>query len=170
MNILDIDWMKKVKEKNEANFKKATVLELGSRDVNGNSWKLFEECNMTGIDWIAGVNVTYVMRCDETKFDKDTFDTIISLNHLEHDPYWEKSLSNNFPFLKKDGLLALRWADIKSSGHSLDSDPSGQHEYHPKALETVENFVKENGFEILEAGRQLNPSIGIMAFVVARKK
>ena len=146
-------------------------MELGSRDLNGNAWDLFENCEMTGVDWESGKNVTHVMKCHETKFKKESFDVLVTINHLEHDPYWEKSLQHNYPALKKGGLFILRWASTGSSEHSIEHDPSGEDGYYPKSLNDIIHFLKKKlDVEVLEEGQKSNDYIGLMAWVIAKKK
>jgi SAM-dependent methyltransferase len=125
---------------------------------------------MTGVDWIAGPHVTHVMQASQTDFPQQSFDVVMSFNHLEHDPFWEESLLHNLPSLKDGGLFILRWATHESGKHGPEFDPTHQGGYYPKTLEEVVTFLQSNGLKILERSKDINPYIGMMANIVARKK
>jgi hypothetical protein len=148
-------------------------LELGSLDVNGSVWDLYENCSISGVDWVAGPHVTNVMKCTETEFEPETFGMIISLNHLEHDPFWKDSLRHNLPSLMVGGMIFMKWASTQSSKHSLDLDPSEQLGYYPKELSEVLEFLNVNYREfrlkIVDKGTEHNPSIGMMAYILVEK-
>jgi hypothetical protein len=174
MNQLDINQMQRLKEKYKRLFKNQKILELGSLDMNGSVWDLFENCEMTGVDWVAGPHVTHVMKCSDTEFKPETFAFIISLNHMEHDPYWEQSLKHNIPALMVGGMMFLKWCSTHSSKHCAEYDPSGKLGYYPKELNEVMNFFNVNYREFrlkaIDKGTEHNPSIGMMAYILLEKR
>lgn len=169
MNILDLNFINKAKDLFPKYFEKGIkILELGALDVNGNVREPFAG-KFTGVDWTAGKGVDIVVPAKETTFDPDSFDVILSVNHLEHDPDWQESLGHNFPALKQDGLLILRWAGMGSAPHGPEFDPHGEHGYYPKSMAEVIEWLKQNDMLIeLEYGDS-NPYIGPMMNVIARK-
>ncbi len=166
MNDLDIKWAERVKEKYPDSFKNKNVLELGSLDVNGNVWDLFENSSFTGVDWIKGKNVHVVSMAHQTKFQEGIFDAMISFNHLEHDPHWEKSLKHNLPALKDGSLILLRWATKSSQKHGPEFDPSHENGYYPIDIEEIEKFCSENNIRVEETEKEQNPYVGLMGSVV----
>lgn len=169
MNILDLDFINLAKERHPEFFGKGKkILELGALDVNGNVRGPFEG-DFTGVDWTEGKGVDIAVPAKETDFKPETFDVLLSVNHLEHDPDWQESLGHNFPALKRGGLLLLRWAGMGSSAHGPEFDPHGEHGYYPKGMPEVVEFLKQQGIVIdLEYGNQ-NPYIGPMMNVIAKK-
>lgn len=170
MNILDKNFIVRAKNRFPEFFKEKKILEIGSLDVNGNLWDSFDDCQMTGVDWVAGQNVTVVTKAHETQFDNDSFDVLMSVNHLEHDPIWEESLGHNLPSLKTGGLILLRWAGMGSGRHGPEFDPNGKNGYYPKSLEDLIVFLRENNIEIIESYNDHNPYIGRMCNIIAIKK
>jgi SAM-dependent methyltransferase len=79
----------KVKAQFPDRFRNKRVLDVGSLDINGSNKYLFENCEYTGIDLGPGKNVDVV--CPAHEF-LGSFDTIISTEAFEHDPYFEKTL------------------------------------------------------------------------------
>lgn len=168
MNIMDKTWLEGVKRAYPQYFTGVKVLELGSLDVNGSMWELFEDCEMTGVDWIAGPHVTHVMKAAETSFEPETFDVLLSFNHLEHDPFWKESLAHNLSALKPDALIILRWATRSSGKHGPHFDPDHKDGYYPKDMLEVLEFLRDQGITILSQSQDQNPAIGIMANILAR--
>lgn len=172
MNPKDHNWLNKIKEEYPKFFKNKRVLELGSRTINGTVREHFEDCDFVGVDWIDGQDVDVVCYAHETKFDKK-FDVLISFSMLEHDNFWEKSLTHNLEYLKDGGLVLLSWAGKGSNPHGIDYGTDienyevfsnedsrykkllkeyrkeGKH-YFPKSLEEVKKLLEKNGVEVLE--------------------
>lgn len=169
MNELDLDFIALAKEKYPEAFNGVKVLEIGALDVNGNVRGPFENCEFTGIDWAEGKNVDIVVPAKDTEFSANTFDVLLSFNHLEHDPDWTESLGHNFPAVKSGGFLLLRWATRASSAHGPEFDPHGEQGYYPKDLEEVMEYLQKQGMEILFRSRDHNPYIGVMANIIAKK-
>jgi len=86
-------------------FKRTTVLDCGSLDINGSNRLLFEDCHYTGIDIGPGKNVDLIYKTHEFNACDELYDTIISTSCFEHDRYWDRSLLNIVRMLKKGGLF-----------------------------------------------------------------
>ena len=170
MNELDHIWLRELKKKYPDSFKSAKVLELGSYNVNGTVRDHFEYCTFIGVDWREGKDVDVVSMAHETILEKEYFDTLISDNMFEHDPYWEKSINNSLQFLKKDGMIFFRFAGPDTVEHNLDGDPSKENRYYPKSKEVVVNFLESLGVKVLDSSSESNPSLaGQMISIVAQK-
>jgi len=169
MNILDLNFINRAKTEHPTFFKGKKVLEIGALDVNGNVREPFEDCKFTGIDWAPGKNVDIVVPAKETTFDPNSFDVLLSVNHLEHDPDWQESIGHNLPALKQDGLILLRWAGIGSAPHGPEFDPHGAQGYYPKSMADVLEYLKSQDILILTEYGDANPYIGPMMNVIARK-
>lgn len=166
MNQLDIDWLQRRKDAHPEEFINRRVLEIGSLDVNGNVRDLFHNTSFVGVDWKEGKNVEVVSLAHETHFE-ERFNTLLSMNHLEHDPYWEKSLDHNLQYLSPGALLYIRWGTEKSQRHGDEFDPSHTG-YHPKTMQQVKDFLEKNGIKIFDAVEEHNPYIGVMGGIIAR--
>lgn len=86
------------------------VLEIGSLDINGSIRSLFENCTYTGLDLAPGPGVDVV--CEGQKYDAPdaSFDTVISCEVMEHNPYWQETMKNMIRMLKPGGLLVMSCA------------------------------------------------------------
>jgi len=169
MNQLDLNFIERAKSSYPAFFKGKKVLEVGALDVNGNVRGPFEDCEFLGVDWIEGKNVDVVMKGADTKLPKESFDVLLSANHLEHDPEWEETLTKVLESLKPGGLILFRWATRKSSAHGPEFDPHGEQGYYPKDVPEIVEFLQKKGIAILLEYADQNPSIGVMGNVLARK-
>lgn len=169
MNELDRTWLREVRRKYPDFFSNKNVLEIGALDVNGNVRDLWINSKFTGVDWKEGKNVDVVCLAHDTKFKKDQFDQILSVNHLEHDPYWKKSLIHNFKWLKDGGIVFVRWATVSSSKHGPEFDPKHEDGYYGKNLEDVVQFLQAYPqIEIIWKNTDFNKDIGQMANVIAQ--
>lgn len=169
MNQLDLNFIEHAKEKYPVYFKDVAVLEIGAQDVNGNVRGPFENCTFTGVDWVEGKNVDIVCPAKDLDLPLESFNVLLSVNHLEHDPDWTESLKKTLSFLKPGGMLLLRWAGIGSAAHGPEFDPHGKLGYYPKSMAEVLEFLKAEGMAITEEYGDHNPYIGPMMNVIAQK-
>ena len=124
------------------------VAEFGSFDINGSIRVCFDCSDYTGIDWIAGPCVDLVSLAHEVPFDPNAFDTVVSASMLEHDPYWERSLTKMAEVLKKDGLLAISWGAARNLLHNLEIAPDGK--FHALKAGLVIQFLENLGLYVHE--------------------
>lgn len=115
-------------------FSGGAVLDCGSLDINGNNRYLFDGCQYTGIDIVAGRNVDVVTRIHEFSPGK-TYKTVISTEMLEHDEYWRASLQNMFALTQPGGLLLLTAAGTGRPEH-------GTSEHHPGDSPLTHGYYK----------------------------
>lgn len=122
------DWLERIKEKYPATFKDRHVCEMGSLIVNGSPRDLFENCAYTGVDFHHGEGVDVVSLAHEFKPpDRQRYQTVISTEMLEHDPYWALSIGRMLELLEKDGDLIISAASPKRGRHNLKSAPDGKY-------------------------------------------
>jgi len=88
-------------------FNGCKVLEIGSLNVNGTVRDFFKGCDYTGVDIVEGKDVDVVSLCHELEYEDGSFDTIISAECFEHDPFIKESLSNILRMLKVGGLFVF---------------------------------------------------------------
>lgn len=169
MNPQDKAWLAKIKQRQPRFFTGKDILELGSQDVTGaNVWTMFENCRITGVDPINGPNVTLNIRAAHTNFAPESFDVVMSFNHLEHDPDWQQSIAHNLPALKVGGLLMMRCCNWGSAAHGPNLDPSGKRGYYPKTPDDLAQFAIRNGLVITENGKDQNWQ-GPISYLLAQK-
>ncbi|HET9553441.1 MAG TPA: class I SAM-dependent methyltransferase [Anaeromyxobacteraceae bacterium] len=109
-------------------FSRATVLEIGSLDINGTIRSAFTNCQYTGIDVAAGPGVDVV--CEGQQYDAadDSFDIVISCEVMEHNPHWVETFKNMVRLSKRDGLIVMTCGSLGRPEHgtsrsNIDASP-----------------------------------------------
>ena len=120
------DWCKGLKIAMPRFFKDQAVIEMGSLNVNGSLRPLFDDCVYTGVDVVPGKDVDVVGMFHGIEF-KDVqvlpFDVVCSVNSLEHDMYFDKTLPKMYDILRPGGLMFIS-AGFKWEEHgTLKSAP-----------------------------------------------
>jgi len=148
MHPSNMAYWKHAKEKYPRYFANpSTVAEFGCCNVNGTVRVLFNCDTYIGVDWLKEPDVDVVSLAHEYKPGRQ-FDTIISSSMLEHDPYWDKSLTNMVSLLKDDGILLLSWGGALNGAHCLWSAPDGK--FHALAAAKVRRHLTGLGVFIDE--------------------
>ena len=136
-----MDW---VDEKvQQYGLRKTKTLEVGSRDYNGTVRRLFAN-NYTGVDMEDGPGVDIVARADTLPFRDESFETVVTTEMLEHDPYFWVSLPEMARVLKPGGYLLLTTRGIGFPYHEFPGDywrftgEAIRHLFGHANLETVE--------------------------------
>ena len=131
-------------------FNNCSVIEFGSLNINGTVRKFFKDCDFIGVDWRSGPCVDLISLAHAFEWE-DKFDTVISCQMLEHDPYWKKSLDKMISLVKEYGILILSWGGANCAPHYLETAPDGK--FHALKGEAVYNYlldkiyIKEFGYE-----------------------
>jgi|TARA_B110000908_G_scaffold30050_1_gene35565 SAM-dependent methyltransferase len=119
-------------------FNNSRVLEIGSRSVTDQPTIRchFQDCDYTGVDISDGLYVDVVSKGHEFKSDK-LFDTAISCECFEHDPFYKKTIMNMIDNLRPKGLLIFTCASTGRSEHGTrKSSPESSIEgLHPEDFE-----------------------------------
>ena len=110
------DYIADIKEKNKGAFVGRRVLEVGSLDINGSVRNFFENCDYTGIDVAEGKGVDVVCQGQEYTSD-DPFQTVISCECMEHNPYWKETLHNMYRLLSPGGCMIMTCAGVGRAEH-----------------------------------------------------
>jgi hypothetical protein len=155
-----IDFCKRVRGMYPEYFKRKKVVDVGSLDINGNNRQFFKNCEYTGIDIVAGKNVDLVgyahhllpsiastggYRNSEPSL-IGTADVIISTEMLEHDKFYQESLTMMYNCLKDGGLLLITCAGDGRQEHGTSShSPSDS----PGTLDYYKNISNEMFQEVL---------------------
>jgi SAM-dependent methyltransferase len=91
-------------------FNNCKVLEVGSLDINGSIRDSFNGCEYIGLDVAKGRGVDVV--CEAQKYDATdaSFDHIISCEAMEHNPYWQETITNMIRMCRRGGLVTITCA------------------------------------------------------------
>jgi SAM-dependent methyltransferase len=111
------DFVNSVKQKFTNNFINAKVLEVGSLNLNGTVRQSFENCEYIGLDLGEGPAVDVV--CEGQNYDApdNHFDTTISCECFEHNPYWVETFKNMIRMTKSGGLVVMTCATTSRAEH-----------------------------------------------------
>ena len=131
---------KKVKAKFPNHFKNIKVLDIGAFNVNGNELFLFEDSEFIGLDLGPGDGVDVVCPAQEYDAPDSTFNTIISCECWEHNPFYKESIQNAVRMLKPGGLFLFTCATTGRPVHGTKTQD---------AID-VANMKTLQGTEILE--------------------
>ena len=98
-------------------FRRSRVLEIGSLDINGSVRQFFDDCDYLGIDVGPGPGVDVV--CEGQKFEgpDGAFDTVISCECMEHNPYWRETFRNMVRLCSPGGLVLMTCASLGRKEH-----------------------------------------------------
>ena len=113
------DFCKKVKSRFSEHFTNSRVLDNGSFDVNGNEEFLFADCEFYGLDLAPGDGVDIVCPAQDHNAPNDYYDTIISCECWEHNPYYKESIVNCVRMLKPGGLFLFTCATTGRPPHGV---------------------------------------------------
>jgi SAM-dependent methyltransferase len=123
-------------------LEKATVVDIGSQDLNGTYRDLFLGNKYIGVDIVEGLNVDMIMGSKEQKALKD-IDAVISGQTLEHVADIPALMADIFNMLKSGGLLCIIAPSI------------GERHDYPIwvgnfSKERMTKIVSDAGFEIID--------------------
>jgi len=115
------------------------VLEIGSRDVNGNITKIVYEKqpqNYVRTDMTEGDNVDIVVDVLDLveTFGRDSWDVVISTETLEHVKDWRTALTEMKKVLRPSGLLIIT---TRSPGFPQHDYPEDYHRYTKEDMKTI---------------------------------
>lgn len=115
-----------------------SILEIGSRDVNGGIRDLFPGWDYLGIDTTDGPGVNVV--ADGATFDTPKrFDVVVCCEVFEHTANWPKIVTNAAKLLKPGGVFMGTAAGPGRPAHNCDGTPHDGKEHYenidPASLE-----------------------------------
>ena len=101
-------WCKGLKIAFPKFFKGQAVIEVGSLNVNGSIRPLFEDCRYVGVDVVKGSEVDLIMPAHELPADHTgRYGVVCSVNTLEHDMHFDKTLPRMYELLAPGGLMFI---------------------------------------------------------------
>jgi SAM-dependent methyltransferase len=137
------NYISSIKEKFPTNFKNCKVLDIGSFDVCGTESSWFENSDFIGLDIGPGPGVDVVCPAQDYDAPDNTFDTIISCECWEHNPYYEESIQNAVRMLKPGGLFVFTCATTGRAVHGTKSLEEVSKEKYEN-WKTMPNVLREN--------------------------
>lgn len=103
----------------------ATILEIGSRNINGSVRSLLEPRSMkyVGVDLIGGEGVDIILDVLDLRnyFGDESFDVVVSTEMLEHCSNWKEAIYQMASVLRVGGVLIIT---TRSPGFELHDYPS----------------------------------------------
>lgn len=111
------EFFSSVREAYPAHFQGARVLEVGSLDINGSLRTLFSDCDYTGVDLQLGAGVDLACPGQLLALPSESFDTVVSAECFEHNPFWRETLANMLRMSRPGGLLILSCATTGRKEH-----------------------------------------------------
>ena len=91
-------------------FRSAKVIEIGSLDINGTVRRIFAGCDYVGLDVAPGPGVDVVCQGQDFDAPANSFDTVISCEVMEHNPFWAETFRNMIRIAKPGGLVVMTCA------------------------------------------------------------
>lgn len=144
---------------------KKRLLEVGSRDVNGSVRQLAKKgwpSAYVGIDMMAGPGVDEVLKAEDlvSRFGAESFDTVISVETLEHVEFWRKAVVAMKAVLRPGGILMIT---TRAPGFPMHAHPS---DFWRFTLDNFREIFADLEILVLEADPQADhPGV----FMKARK-
>jgi|TARA_R110000796_G_scaffold41645_1_gene102930 SAM-dependent methyltransferase len=115
------NFLDKTKLKFPSAFTNCKVLDIGSFDVNGNEKPWFDDCDFIGLDLLPGPGVDVACPANEYDAPNESFDTIISCECWEHNPFYKESIINSIRMLKSGGYFIWSCATTGRPVHGTAS-------------------------------------------------
>ncbi|MHC4091687.1 MAG: class I SAM-dependent methyltransferase [Planctomycetota bacterium] len=94
-----------------------SVLEIGSRNINGSVRDFFRAGTYVGLDLSAGPGVDVVCHAADYECQPGSFDVVISCEALEHDVRWRDTIAAACRALRPDGGLIITCAGPARGEH-----------------------------------------------------
>lgn len=140
------DWIRQKRLDYPHLFNGKRVLECGSLVMTYSPRALFPLADYTGIDCHAGPGVDVVSLVHEYE-PPQPFDVVVSMQMLEHDPYWRESLAAMVRFLKRGGHLFLTFAGPGYPEHSPEDTPEPGY-YENRGMAEVVDVLRSHFAEV----------------------
>jgi len=119
------DFIARVKSAFPSFFNGVRTLEVGSLDLNGTVRSYFDGGAYTGLDVAAGPGVDVVAQGQDYDAPDGSFDTVISCEVMEHNPYWKETLANMIRVCRPGGLVLMTCASTGRKEHGTTRTSKG---------------------------------------------
>lgn len=137
------EFVYRTKERFPQHFTNKKVLGIGTFDVCGTEDAYFDDCEYAGLDLGPGPGVDIVCPAQEYDAPDSSYDTIISCECFEHNPYYKETLQNSVRLLKSGGMLIFTCATTGRPVHGTSSLEDASKKKFPN-WKTMPNVTREN--------------------------
>ena len=131
-------------------FVSKKVLEVGSLNINGTLRGLFEDCDYTGIDLAIGRDVDIACAGQDYDAPDSSFDTCISAECFEHNPYWKETFLNMTRICKPKGLVLFTCATTGRAEHGTSRAKPGNSPFTIKEWDYYKNLTEEDFTSVIQ--------------------
>jgi SAM-dependent methyltransferase len=101
-------FLESIKKESPELFKNSSVLEVGSRNINGTTRDMFADCEYHGVDIFPGKDVDITGHlCDISDKLLKSYDIVLCMNVLEHDQRWRETLVECCNRVKNNGKVVI---------------------------------------------------------------
>ena len=111
-----LEFVEAVKTSFPSYFANQRVLEIGSAG-SMSVRDFFTECEYIGVDVSEGYAVDVVCRGDQFDDKTGSFDTVLSCECFEHNPYWLETFVNMIRVARPGGLILMTCAATTRGEH-----------------------------------------------------
>lgn len=129
-------------------FGEKKVLEVGSLDINGSVRHFFSNCTYIGVDIETGPGVDIVGMGQELEFDDEYFDTVISTECFEHNPFWEDTFRNMVRM--SNGLVIVTAAGVGRPEHGTTRTTPQDSPFTTKIWDYYQNIDLNSFLKVLK--------------------
>lgn len=137
------NFINKIKEQIPQHFINQKVLGIGTFNVCGTEKDYFSQCDYSGLDLGPGDGVDIICPAQEYDAPDNTFDTIISCECFEHNPFWKETIDNSIRMLKPNGLLIFTCATEGRPVHGTTTSDAIDKLKYPN-WKTMPNVSRDN--------------------------
>jgi SAM-dependent methyltransferase len=147
-------------------FRDRAVLEIGSLDINGTTRTFFDGGSYTGLDVAEGPGVDVVCQGQDYDAPDASFDTVISCEVMEHNPYWKETMQNMIRLCRPGGLVIMTCASTGRPEHGTTrTSPADSPLSIGIGWEYYRNLTARDFIEAIDMGGQLS----VFGFMVNRE-
>jgi SAM-dependent methyltransferase len=138
-----INYVNGIKEKFPKYFENKKVLGIGTFNVCGTEDSFFENCDYQGLDLGPGPGVDIVCPAQDYDAPDGSYDTIISCECFEHNPYYKETIQNAVRLLKSGGMFLFTCATTGRPVHGVKSlEETSKQKF--ENWKTMPNVSREN--------------------------
>ena len=131
-------------------FDNKKVLEVGSLNINGTLRNEFKDCDYTGIDLGEGRDVDVVCGGQEYDAPDNFFDSCISAECFEHNPYWKETFLNMVRMCKPGGLVLFTCATEGRAEHGTSRSKPGNSPFTIKECDYYKNLTEKDFTDVID--------------------